>query len=120
SRVTATVRRRSPGIQFRDWPNEESGMAPQNFTERVQSSLQDAQAEATRRGHQAVDVEHLAVALLRQDDGLFAQLLQRMRSDRGFLEGSLEKALDRAPRVAGPGAAPGELYVSQRLSRLLV
>jgi ATP-dependent Clp protease ATP-binding subunit ClpB len=95
-------------------------MSPQKFTESVQSALQDAQAEATRRGHQAVDVEHLAVALLKQDDGLFAQFVQRMGSDRAFIEGNLERALDRTPRVAGPGAAPGELYVSQRLSRLLV
>jgi ATP-dependent Clp protease ATP-binding subunit ClpA len=43
-------------------------MNPQKFTERVQSALQDAQAEATRRGQQAVDVEHLAVALLKQAD----------------------------------------------------
>jgi len=94
-------------------------MNPQKFTDRVQSALQDAQAEATRRGHQAVDVEHLAFALLHQDGGLFPQLLQTMGSDRAFLEGHLAQALDRLPRVAGPGAAPGELYVSQRLSRLL-
>jgi ATP-dependent Clp protease ATP-binding subunit ClpB len=95
-------------------------MNPQKLTERCQAALQDAQAEATRRGHQAVDVEHLAHALLRQEDGLFPALLQRMGSDRGFVEGSLARALDRLPRVAGPGAAPGELYVSQRLSRLIV
>ncbi len=80
-------------------------MNPQKLTERVQSALQDAQAEATRRGHQAVDVEHLATALLKQDDGLFAQLLQRTGSDRGFLEGSIAKALDRASRVPAPRRA---------------
>src|SRR5207244_343755 len=31
----------------------------------------------------------------------------------------LRGALDRVPRVSGPGAGPGQLYVSQRLSHLL-
>ncbi len=95
-------------------------MNPQKLTESVQSALQAAQAEATRRSQQAVDVEHLALALLQQDDGLFRRLLERMGSDRAFLEGSLAKALDRAPRVAGPGSEPGQVYVAQRLSKLLV
>jgi len=95
-------------------------MNPQKFTESVQSALQSAQAEATRRSQQAIDVEHLALALLQQDDGLFPKLLARMGSDRGVLQGELQRALDRMPRVAGPGSEPGQLYVSQRLSRLLV
>ena len=95
-------------------------MNPHKLTENVQSALQAAQAEATRRSQQAVDVEHLALALLQQDDGLFSRLLERMGSDRAFLEGTITKALDRAPRVAGPGSEPGQVYVAQRLSKLLV
>ena len=95
-------------------------MNPQKFTENVQSALQSAQAEATRRSHQAVDVEHLVLALLQQEQGLFPRLLERMSADRAHLEGSLAKALDRAPRVAGPGSEPGQVYVAQRLSKLLV
>jgi len=95
-------------------------MNPQKFTERVQSALQDAQAEATRRGQQAVDVEHLAVALLKQADGLFGRLLQRMGVDRGQIQGRLEQTVDRLPSQSGPGTEAGQIYVSQRLSRLLV
>jgi ATP-dependent Clp protease ATP-binding subunit ClpB len=95
-------------------------MNPQKFTESVQSALQNAHAEATRRSQQGVEVEHLAHALVTQDDGLAAQLLSRMGADRGALKGHLELALDRMPRVAGPGSEPGQVYVSQRLSRLLL
>ena len=95
-------------------------MNPQKLTEKVQAALQDAQAEATRRGHQAVEVEHLALALLKQDDGLFGRLLQRMGTDRAFLDGRIAQVLDRAPKVSGPGSEPGQVYVSQRLSKLLV
>ncbi|MBM4014494.1 MAG: ATP-dependent chaperone ClpB [Planctomycetes bacterium] len=95
-------------------------MNPQKFTESVQTALQSAQAEATKRGQQAIEVEHLALALLRPDDGLAAQLFARMGAERGALLGQLERTVDRMPRVAGPGSEPGQVYVSQRLSRLLV
>src|SRR5262249_55226615 len=94
-------------------------MNPQKLTESVQSALQEAQSEATRRGQQAVDVEHLAYALLQPEDGLFRRLLARMNVDPMLVIDGLREALDRVARVSGPGAGPGELYVSQRLSRLL-
>lgn len=39
------------------------------FTEKSQTALTEAQAIGTRRQHQAVDVEHLALALLEQEEG---------------------------------------------------
>ena len=47
------------------------------FTEKSQAALVEAQALATRNHHQAVDVEHLALALVTQDGGLVARLLER-------------------------------------------
>src|SRR5262245_29037347 len=116
-RALGAARRENPGTGAR---RDGERMNPQKFTERVQSALQDAQAEATRRGQQGVDVEHLAVALLKQEDGLFGRLLQRMGVDRGQIQGRLEQALDRMPSQSGPGVEAGQVYVSQRLSRLLV
>ena len=40
------------------------------FTEKMQDALRAAQAEATRYHHQQLDVEHLLLALLKQDGGL--------------------------------------------------
>ncbi|MEA3162601.1 MAG: hypothetical protein QOE88_419, partial [Verrucomicrobiota bacterium] len=39
------------------------------FTEKSQTALTEAQAIDARRQHQAVDVEHLALALLEQEMG---------------------------------------------------
>jgi ATP-dependent Clp protease ATP-binding subunit ClpB len=43
-----------------------------------------------------------------------------MGVDRGQIQGRLEQAVDRLPSQSGPGAEAGQVYVSQRLSRLLV
>ena len=47
------------------------------FTEKSQTALTEAQAIGTRRQNQAVDVEHLALALLEQEEGLVPRLLER-------------------------------------------
>ena len=45
------------------------------LTEKSQEALRRAQALATRRNHQAVDVEHLLAALLEEPEGLAAAFL---------------------------------------------
>jgi ATP-dependent Clp protease ATP-binding subunit ClpB len=44
------------------------------FTEKSQSALTEDQNIATRSQHQAVDVEHLMLALLEQEGGLVPRL----------------------------------------------
>src|SRR6185436_6311078 len=90
------------------------------LTQKSQEALAAAQAEAIERGHQEVDVEHLAVALLAARDGLVGRLVQRMGLDSAALSAELERELAKRPNVSGPGAEPGKIHLSQRLSRLLV
>lgn len=90
------------------------------LTQKSQEALAQAQARATSYGHVEVDGEHLLWALLSQQDGLVPSLLSRMGIDPVALSRSAEAELDRRPRVSGPGAEPGKIYVSQRFSRLLV
>ena len=40
------------------------------FTLKVQEALQEAQGVATQGGHQALDTEHLLLALLKQPEGI--------------------------------------------------
>lgn len=92
----------------------------QNFTIKSQEALQTAQTTAVRYNHLEVDGEHLLLALLEQTDGLVPRLLKRMEVPVDQLKARLEQELDRRPRVSGPGAEPGKVYLTQRLSRLLV
>jgi len=90
------------------------------LTQKSQEALSQAQAGAVRRGQVEVDVEHLLAALLASPDGLVARLLQRMDLDPGALAAEVERELDRRPQVSGPGSEAGKIFLTQRLSRLLV
>jgi ATP-dependent Clp protease ATP-binding subunit ClpB len=90
------------------------------LTQKSQEAFAEAQNKAVTHGHVEVDGEHLLWALLDQPDGLVPRLLQRMDLRPESLKAAVEAELDRRPHVSGPGAEPGKIYVSQRLSRLLV
>ena len=89
------------------------------LTQKSQEALQDAQTKALRFGHTEVDGEHLLLALLDQPDGLVPRLLTQAGADADRLRAEIEADLGRRPKVTGPGAAPGQVFVTQRLSRLL-
>src|ERR1039457_2254006 len=90
------------------------------LTQKSQEALAEAQNKAVTYGHVDVDGEHLLWALLDQADGLIPRLLQRMDVNPDQLKKEVERELDNRPRVSGPGAEPGKIYISQRLSRTLV
>jgi len=89
------------------------------LTQKSQEALHDAQTKALRFGQTEVDGEHLLLALLDQAEGLVRPLLARAGADPDELKELLEAELGRRPKVTGPGASPGQVFVSQRLSRLL-
>ena len=88
------------------------------LTQKSQEALHDAQTKALRFGHSDVDGEHLLLALLEQPDGLAPRLLRQAGADPDALVKEVDAELERRPRVSGPGAAPGEIRVTQRLGRL--
>src|SRR3954463_10497741 len=94
-------------------------MDPNKLTQKTQEALHDAQTKALRYGHTEVDVEHLLLALLDQPEGLVPRLLERAEVDVGSLRAGLERHLEGRPGVSGPGAEPGQVYVSRTLNRIL-
>ena len=95
-------------------------MDPNRLTQKCQEALHDAQSLAVRRGHQEVDVEHLLAALADQPEGLLPRLLNKMDVPLESLRAELGRELDRRPQVGGPGARPGNVYVTGRLNQILV
>jgi ATP-dependent Clp protease ATP-binding subunit ClpB len=89
------------------------------LTQRSQEALQEAQSIAIQLGQTEVDVEHLLRALIADDDGLAPRLVGFAGVDTDALRGDLDAELRRRPSVSGPGAAPGQVFVTQRLSRAL-
>jgi ATP-dependent Clp protease ATP-binding subunit ClpB len=94
-------------------------MDMKRLTEKSQQALQSAQSNAVRRSHQAVDVEHLLAALIEDQESIIPALLSQTGVPVSTLTDSLEQELGRIPQVSGPGAGQQQVYVTQRLSRLL-
>ncbi len=90
------------------------------FTQKSREALEGAQTQATRHGHVEVDAEHLLQALLEQEAGLAARLLERAGVQVGPLHERVAQALTQLPRVSGGGTEAGKVYITQRLQKLLV
>jgi ATP-dependent Clp protease ATP-binding subunit ClpB len=86
------------------------------FTTKFQQALADAQSIAVGGDQQFIEPQHLLLALLTQDDGGTASLLQRAGANVPPLKAALEKAVARLPKVEGTG---GEVQVGRDLSNLL-
>lgn len=89
------------------------------FTQKSQEALNDAQALAVRDGHQEVDVEHLALALVQQEEGFVSRVLERMNIQPKVVAMALEEVLKKRPSVRGPGAEMGKITISQRAAKAL-
>jgi ATP-dependent Clp protease ATP-binding subunit ClpB len=91
-------------------------MRLEKLTTKSQEALQQAQALADKRNHQAIDVEHLLFALMGQKEGVVLSLLQKLGVPLGTVTDRLQKALDRMPQVSG-GAA--QSYITPRLKKTI-
>jgi ATP-dependent Clp protease ATP-binding subunit ClpB len=89
-------------------------MRPEKLTMKAQDALQGAQAQARRRDHQAVDVEHLVLALLEQEDGTARPVLEKIGADLGRVTSRLEDELRAVAKVHG-----AEPYLANRVMKLV-
>src|SRR5207244_4290530 len=90
------------------------------FTEKAQEALSGAQNLATRLGHQQVDVEHLLLSMLDQEQGLAPAILNKAQIPVDALKLKVHRELERLPRVSGPAGEPEQIHVGPRLNRVLV
>ena len=88
------------------------------FTEKVQEALRGAQSVALRLSHQQVDVEHLLVSLLNQDQGLAQNVLRKAGLNPEQLRRRVEQELEKLPKVTSPSGPPDQIYVTTRLTKL--
>ncbi len=89
-------------------------MRPEKLTVKAQEVLAAAQAQARRRDHQAVDVEHLVLALLDQEEGVARPVLEKIGADPGRVASRLEDELRAVPKVHG-----AEPYTANRLLKVV-
>ncbi|MGH7985734.1 MAG: ATP-dependent chaperone ClpB [Candidatus Binataceae bacterium] len=94
-------------------------MNANRFTEKLQEALGRAQNAAASAHHQAVDVEHLAAALLEDNEGIASSILKLAGVDIAATNRKLGDELRKIPAVSGSGADAAQTYATQRLSRVL-
>ncbi len=89
------------------------------YTEKVQEALRAAQSNAFRYSNQQIDVEHLMLALLEQEGGLASSILNKADINANALRNRLVQEIERLPKVSTPSGAPEQVYVTNRLARIL-
>ncbi|NLN53207.1 MAG: ATP-dependent chaperone ClpB, partial [Firmicutes bacterium] len=86
------------------------------FTEKAQLAISEAQALAVKRNHQAIDLKHLLLALLQQENGLIPRLLTKADINVNKLQQRLEQMLAKIPAVTGSAST----YITPRFNQLLI
>ena len=89
------------------------------FTEKAREAVSEAQSLAAGMGHQETDVEHLALALTQQENGIVPRILEQMGVQPRALSVALEGAVRKRPSVSGGGIDPTKIMITQRLATVL-
>ncbi|MDD5558557.1 ATP-dependent chaperone ClpB [Candidatus Methylomirabilis sp.] len=87
------------------------------FTFKAQEAIQQAQKLAEEREHQAIEVEHLLLALVDQAEGVVQPILRKMGANPGQIASRLTEELRRLPKVSG--VAQGQVHITPRLEKVL-
>src|SRR5207247_1962185 len=85
------------------------------YTEKAQEALYGAQRIAEERNHSQVDVEHLLVALLQQDEGVVPRVMEKVGVAPGQVLNQLTAELDKLPKMYGGT----QVSMSPRLRRVI-
>jgi ATP-dependent Clp protease ATP-binding subunit ClpB len=81
-------------------------MRPDRMTTKSREAFQYAADRASRTGNPELQPEHLLAAMLDQDGGVGAPLVQKAGADVSALRAAVAQKLEKYPRVSG-GAEPG-------------
>ncbi|KLI64261.1 ATP-dependent chaperone ClpB [Aurantiacibacter marinus] len=76
----------------------------EKFTDRARGFLQSAQTVAIRNSHQRISPEHILKALLEDEEGMAAGLIQRAGGNPGTAVQQVDALLAKIPAVSGGGA----------------
>ena len=92
-------------------------MDTNKFTKKALDAINAAQNLALERHHQQLCKEHIAYALLNDEEGLIPRLVTKCGADAPQLLREIDRILSQMPSVTGSGA--GEVYLSQDASLML-
>ncbi|AFM25633.1 ATP-dependent chaperone ClpB [Desulfomonile tiedjei] len=92
-------------------------MRADKFTLKSQEALELAQNTAANRGNPQVEVEHLLLALLSDEEGLPVEIVKKLGTDLDRIRNETLKAVERLPTQSGTTTA--DRYFSNQLREVL-
>jgi ATP-dependent Clp protease ATP-binding subunit ClpC len=91
-------------------------MRPERYTEQARDVIAASQELAVKYHHSQWDVEHLFLALLRQEGGIASQIFKQLGVDTDAVQHRLEAVLNNMPKATGSGV---QLYPTPRIIAVL-
>ena len=92
-------------------------LGPERFTEQAQESLSNSQLILNRYRHNQWDCEHILMALIEQEKGVPAEILNELGLNIDVLHGRVHSMLENADKTAG---SSNQIYETPRLNELFV
>ena len=94
---------------------------PNQFTLKSQEAIQQAHRISSEYGQPQLEVPHLMLALLEQQDGVVVSVLKKLRVDMSALTHAVEQTALTLPKHAGfdAGGGLGQIYLSPELTKVL-
>jgi len=95
-------------------------MRPERFTHQLREALEAAQAILGDLTQNALDTEHLLLAMLEQENGMVERILKKLKKNVIKVREDARKAVYGNQQPSGTTTPPGEqIYVTPRLKRAL-
>jgi len=91
-------------------------MRPERYTEQARDVIAASQELAVKYHHSQWDVEHLFLALIKQEGGVASQIFKQLGVDTDALQHRLEAVLNNMPKATGSGV---QLYPTPRIIAVL-
>jgi ATP-dependent Clp protease ATP-binding subunit ClpC len=91
-------------------------MKQEKFTEQAQEAIQASQQLAMQFKHSQWDVEHILLALLKQQQGLVKDILSEVNVDVEAVQREVEAALEKTPKITHE---TGQIYATPRITQLM-
>ncbi|MGA2417858.1 MAG: AAA family ATPase [Candidatus Staskawiczbacteria bacterium] len=89
-----------------------------NFTNKAQDALMQAQQLAQEKGQAQIDALHLLSALLSQEGSIVITILQKLGIDADSLKKKVEAQIAKIPTILTPQAF-GQFYLTQDMAKVL-
>lgn len=93
-------------------------MNPNKFTENSLLALNEAQALTMRAKQQTIKPEFLALALLKNPEGLIPRIIEKLELNLNYIIGQIENEVNKFPRIEGNSL--GDVTLDQSTHRVLI